>query len=392
LWLAAREVPSWHIAPARTGNVRDLVAGADLVTFSNSSPAWGFNSSGVLVQPTPNVPFIEYDPATGACLGWRVWDGVTNLVVRSEEFDDASWGKTASGTGIAPVVTPNATVAPDGATTADRVVFSLNGGTTSSDQSNLLTNSIARTNGTTYTFSLWIKSADSSTYTLRLNIVSGAGETVTAEPGAWKRVFVTRTSTLDQSTSAIIRLRGGQSTSNTADVYVWGAQLNTGALAPYVPTTSLTASSTADVGDLLSWALANNIRGAYIRGRTTASGTRGLLSGNDNSSSNRIEAITSGTDPRLQVTSSGSSVADINGGTIAASTPFRMAMRFDTDSYALSVNGGAVAIDTSGARPTIDRWFLGRTQAGGYGNCYLEELALFSGAPADARLIAMAGA
>ncbi|NBW17139.1 MAG: hypothetical protein EBR82_55095 [Caulobacteraceae bacterium] len=133
------------------------------------------------------------------------------------------------------------------------------------------------------------------------------------------------------------------------------------------------------MASILSWAAANNIRSAYIRGRTTASGTRGLLSGNDNSSSNRVEAITSGTDPRLQVTTSGSSVADIDGGTVVASTPFRMAMRFNADDFAVSVNGGAVVTDASGALPTINRWFLGRTQAGGYGNCYLEEIALFTG-------------
>jgi hypothetical protein len=83
-------------------------------------------------------------------------------------------------------------------------------------------------------------------------------------------------------------------------------------------------------------------------------------------------------------------VADINGGTIVANTPFRMAMRFDTDSYALSIDGGAVVNDNSGARPTIDRWLLGRTQAGNYANGYIEEIALFSGVLSDARLIAMA--
>ena len=80
LWKAAREVPSWHIAPALIGDLTDLVAGQSLVTFTNSSPAWGFNSSGVLVQPAANVPFIEYDPATGSALGWRVWDAVTNSI------------------------------------------------------------------------------------------------------------------------------------------------------------------------------------------------------------------------------------------------------------------------------------------------------------------------
>jgi hypothetical protein len=397
LYRAAGEMPSWHIAPVRTGTVTDLISGSQIITFTNSSPAWGFDSSGVLVQPAANVPFIEYDPATGANLGWRVWDAVANLLLRSEEFN-TTW-TTFRGS-----ITPNAIAAPNGATTADKLVED-----TTANNTHGSYQFIAVANGTQYTFSVFAKAGERTAMSIRAGLTGGeinaaffnlsTGAVISTGTGytaqvvnagnGWYRCAVAATSSVTSSVFVVTTAIGGSNSytgDGTSGVYPWGAQLNTGPLAPYVPTGALAASSTADVASILSWAAANNIRSAYIRGRTTASGTRGLLSGNDNTSSNRIEAITSGTDPRLQVTTIGSSVADINGGTIAANTPFRMAMRFAPDSYALSVNGGAVVTDAIGALPTIDRWFLGRTQAGGYANGYIEEMALFTGLISDSRL------
>lgn len=56
-------------------------------------------------------PAMRRDPNTGL-LSW----GPENLVQRSEEFDNAVWGLTAI------TVTPNATTAPNGTLTADRIV------------------------------------------------------------------------------------------------------------------------------------------------------------------------------------------------------------------------------------------------------------------------------
>ena len=401
LWKAAREVPSWHIAPALIGDLTDLVAGQSLVTFTNSSPAWGFNSSGVLVQPAANVPFIEYDPATGSALGWRIWDAVTNLCLRSEEFN-TTW-TTFRGS-----ITPNAIAAPNGATTADKLIED-----TTANNTHGTYQFITVANGTQYTFSVFAKAGERTAVTIRAGLTGGeinaatfnlsTGAVISTGTGytaqivnagnGWYRCAVTATSSATSSVFVVTTAISGNNSytgDGTSGIYLWGAQLNTGQLGPYVPTGALTASSTADVASILSWAAANNIRSAYIRGRTTATGTRGLLSGNDNSSSNRIEAITSGTDPRLQVTTSGSSVADIDGGTVVANTPFRMAMRFAANDFAVSINGGAVVTDTSGTLPTIDRWFLGRTQAGEYGNCYIDEMALFTSGLGDSRLTSMA--
>jgi hypothetical protein len=78
--------------------------------------------------------------------------------------------------------------------------------------------------------------------------------------------------------------------------------------------------------------------------------------------------ITSGTDPRLVVVDGGVEQANINGGTVAANARTRVAVRIDTNSFAISINGGPVVTDTSGTLPTVDRLMIGRTQAGEYLN------------------------
>ena len=162
-------------------------------------------------------------------------------------------------------------------------------------------------------------------------------------------------------------------------------------MGPVVPTSGVAASSTADVWDVLSLASGiNNIRSLYVRGRTTASGIRGILSLNDNSASNRLELLSSGTDPKAVAVTSGSTVADLNGGAIVANVPFRLAVRFNADSYALSLNGATVATDATGARAVVDRLFIGRDQAGNYLNGHIEEAAGWTGAPSNSTLQAVA--
>jgi len=133
----------------------------------------------------------------------------------------------------------------------------------------------------------------------------------------------------------------------------------------------------------------NNIRTMYARVRTAASGNRGIISLNDNTANNRLELLSSGTDPKAVAVTSGSTVADLDGGTIVANTTFAIAARFDGDSYAISVNGAPVVTDNAGARAIVDRIFLGRTQAGEYLNDYIEEVALWTQGVSDANLQAM---
>jgi hypothetical protein len=313
LYRAAGEMPSWHIAPVRTGTVTDLISGSQIITFTNSSPAWGFNSSGVLVQPAANVPFIEYDPATGAALGWRIWGLVLNSVVRSEEFDNASWSKSNV------TITANNAVAPTGATTADKLVE------TTANAAHLVWQSRAAQNETV-TFSVFCKAAERTHVQLELSnfataaiaavfnlstgtVVSlGAANADYTNPlagvincgGGIYRCFLTATKgTANNNNIPTITLHNGTTTSyagnGTSGIHIFGAQVNPGPLAPYVPTAGLAASSTADVASITGAAFAGiwnqaagTLYASVIMAEPTKSGNQFIIRASDNGYNNTV--------------------------------------------------------------------------------------------------------
>ena len=407
LYRRAGEIPSFHISPAALGHARDLISEAVLGTYNSASPAMAVGADGILFTPAANAPAIEYNPTTLSCLGARIWGVVTNRLLQSSDFA-TTWTQNNV------IISANAATAPDQTNTADQFSPTING----ASSQRFLRQDFSTTANDTYTLSVFAKVNTATTNGISLVVqdqsaannfrcnfnlfaltTSPAGlnwatptGSIIAYPNGWYRCSVTGvTSTAHTSLRNSIFLNTFGSVPDTVgSVFLWGAQLNTGPLAPYVPTTTTAASSTADVWDVLSLASGiNNIRSLYVRGRTTASGIRGILSLNDNSASNRLELLSSGTDPKAVAVTSGSTVADLDGGTIAANVPFRLAVRFNADSYALSVNGATVVTDASGARAVIDRLFLGRDQAGNYMNGYIEETAGWTGALSDSALQAV---
>jgi hypothetical protein len=153
-----------------------------------------------------------------------------NQLTYSEQFDNAAWANTIAGTGVAATVTADQGTAPDETTTADRIQFSLAGGTTSSDitrrRQSYSTPAVA------HTFSVYLRSYDGvSTYNMHLVGPDGATNNIVVT-GSWQRFPVTATGT-GTSVAYAIGLRGGQTpaNSNTADVLAWGADLRTGSSA-----------------------------------------------------------------------------------------------------------------------------------------------------------------
>jgi hypothetical protein len=386
LWRRARAVPSLDLRLADNKSLVDAVTGASLVTFTRASAKTVTNSARVLETVGIDVPAFDHNPTTGESLGLLVEEQRTNLVLRSEEFG-TTWATFRAS------VSANATAAPDGNTTADKIVED----TTATNSHGVQQLSLSFTSGLSYTFSVYVKAAErenirlglpftafTTTLSAQFNLLLGtttalsAGATATFStlPNGWVRCTMTAVATAT-ATGTVTLTMGELSTSSTTSytgdgtsgLFIWGADLEAGAFpTSYIPTTTAAVTRSASLADLISSAIANNIRTLYLEFRSPASGTRGVASLNDNTANERASLLTSGTDPRLIVVDDGVEQANVNGGTVTANQRTRVAVRINANDFAISINGGAVVTDTSGTLPTVDRLMLGRTQAGEYLN------------------------
>ena len=368
LWRRARAVPSLDLRFADNKSLVDAVTGASLVTFTRASSGTYTDSAGVLQTAATDVPRFDHNPTTGESLGLLVEEQRTNLLLRSEDFS-TTWVRFNVN------ASSNAILAPDGTLTADKL--------TENDADNFHRIRQGITSGVTGVFSVFLKAAERTRVNLGtsdINLIAGfdlsAGSVVSGtgsiEPfgDGWYRCSISATFT---TSGPFLLLRNSSSEFYTGDgtsgIYLWGAQLEAGAFpTSYIPTTTAAATRNASLADLISGAIANNIRSFYVEFSSPAVGTRGVVSLNDNTANERASVLTSGTDPRLVVHDGGAEQANINGGTVAAGVRTRVAVRINADDFAISINGGAVVTDTSGTLPTVDRLMFGRTQAGEYLN------------------------
>ena len=194
-------VNSVEIAPTYVGEMDNIVIGATTPSTVNATTLSG--QTGVL-------------RGTGQ-----------NLVVRSEDFSNASWGKTSV------TVTTNTTTAPDGTTTADTLAAT---SANSACFQGVTTSSV----GLTYTFSVYLRADSATNISIAFYDTPSYNSTLVAcaVTTSWQRFTVTRT--LGSGSTGIQATIGGNSTFSTGEsVYAWGAQVELGSTAnTYIPTTT----------------------------------------------------------------------------------------------------------------------------------------------------------
>jgi hypothetical protein len=178
-------------------------------------------------------PFSQATPANRAAWFREPKTGRRNLLERTDEFDNAYWVKTQlGGTALTTVVTPNVSIAPDGSNTADRVFMDLAGGTTTSDRTRLQSGNITVASGVSVNANCYVRAAVSGDIgkKIRLQFDGASGFLDFVLTADWQRVSVSGTTTTTTVTF-LLNIRGGLDLPDTADFFLWGAQLELGSTA-----------------------------------------------------------------------------------------------------------------------------------------------------------------
>lgn len=196
--------------------------------FTRSTSATRVNKEGLIEVVTNDRPRIDYtDTSDGVLL---LENAATNLITYSEDFSNAAWVKFSQGIGSTPIVTPNYAISPDGTLNASRLQCDLNGGNSTSVRS-WLYQTITTISGNN-AFTLYVKNNSNKEITFTLS--NAVAETVVVlSDDKWHRLSTIRSG----GGQPRIGLVGGVGASDSADLLIYGAQVETGNVASsYIPT------------------------------------------------------------------------------------------------------------------------------------------------------------
>lgn len=184
----------------------------------------------------------------------------------------------------------------------------------------------------------------------------------------WKRFQYTYTLSGTDASAQIMLWDNIIGNDETADVLVYGCQIEAGSVSSYIPTGASTGSRAADScvmtgSNFSSWF--NDTEGTLlahaIRSRTSDIGR--IASVNDNTANESIE-LGADTTGEFIVVDGGSTLATISPGTVTANTAFKIAGAYKLNDVQAALGGTLGTADTSVTLPTVDRLMIGQ-QAGG---------------------------
>ncbi len=309
-----------------------------------------------------NVPRLTYQNGGGGCPSLLLEKQSTNLALYSEQFDNAWWSKANGGVASAPVVTANAEISPDGTQNADRVVFTLNGGTASGDISQLESTAFVSAS-LTRTQSVYIKTTDNTTKVFTFVTPTGAVQAITVT-GTYQRFTLTATGV---AAGAIrLRLRGsssGEGTATSASIAIWGMQYEDGSYATsYIPTTSASATRVADacsktgISSLIGatngamfMEIDNSNPSAYLG---TAPNNTIFGSINSGDYLNNFHFNTDATKLYVYCNASGGALQAAIGTNMPTTPRIKMAVTYTSSAIKFFVNGSLIGTDTSFTLPS----------------------------------------
>lgn len=231
-------------------------------TFSRSTTARYYTSSGTIATAAIDAIRKDVNPATGVDSGFLIEAAGTNLILQSQTLDNASWTKTRA------TISANAVNAPDGTMTADKIIDSVDASTTHQVQQ-----SFSATSGQPYTGSCFFKAAElgfaqialsgsaySTPQRASINLATGVSAVLQGAPtvsvttlaNGWYRISVTASATSTTSATLFVYLADASNSvsftgTGTNGLYAWGVQAEAGSTATsYIPTTTVAVTRGAD--------------------------------------------------------------------------------------------------------------------------------------------------
>ena len=353
--------PNGYKGGVTTGTLYSVkpTSGAGDMVVTRNTTSTRVNSAGLIQSVAFNAPRLDY--TGGGCPSILVEPARTNNLLYSEQFDNVSWNKNASGinTSIGTSgIESNVANAPSGTLTADRVNFipqiDLDLGLNQSYAAAVATQS--------FVSSIYVKGEGSNIgKQIRLRIKRSLG-------GSYAAVDTTITLTSDwvritSSALTLLTLNTGIqyiiSSNDATNALIWGAQLEQGSNATsYIPTTTLIAGTTRNA-DVISKTGISSLIGQtegtiFVEANLTA-----------NTDDRRIIVVSDGTElQRIMFWTFGTTLyANFNGVSVTIG-PFpilpistaKMALAYTiaggSTTYSIKLNNNPLITSTAAAAPT----------------------------------------
>ena len=204
--------------------------------FTRASTATRVNKQGLIETIESGLPRIDYLNNTNGAL--LLEPQRTNAITNSDSFGSTGWSFVTTGSAIAPIVTDNYAISPDGTQNAQRIQFNLGGGNPS--------RSVIRQNIATQTdwfLSVYMKSTNGQEQKILWHSTSDSNETTVT--GEWQRFTFSRNGI--SNSWAGLGLNAGVSSVDTADILVYGFQAEQGSYATsFIPTSGSAVTRAAE--------------------------------------------------------------------------------------------------------------------------------------------------
>lgn len=356
---------------------------ANIITFTRASSGTYMGSDGLIKTASSNVPRVDYDPV-GNVMGLLIEESRTNILLFSEQFSNAAWGKFGT------AVTTDTVLSPTGLANASKVTI------TSLGSFRGVSQTISATAGDVVSYTIYVSAGNHSYATVKLQAKAGAtllgtpalvrvnltngtqigspSGTVSVTPlvNNWYEISVTGTLTTgsDSATYAVDFVDSTGSPSPTPSIpvgsfiYLWGAQAEIGPFpTSYIQTTSAAATRAEDVASIPTSAFGYNAAAGTVVCQFDMQYAATVFPrvweiGSSSTDINRIANLVSGPSSTVTAEVRSNNVGVASFTLYADATPASgvTALAFAENDFAAVANNGTVQTDTSGTMtPSVAR-------------------------------------